>query len=76
MSLVFRGGCGEVADVVRTYPGQAGINPLPMDWGNKDYQKRGPVVVSRGATTIRRRNGKFSCSVLGFIADLERSYWR
>ena len=42
----------------RTYPGQSGINPLPMDWGHKDPQERGPVVVSRGQTTIRRRNGK------------------
>lgn len=42
--------------ILTTYPGQAGINPLPMDWGNKDPQQRGPVVVSRSATTIRRRN--------------------
>lgn len=27
-----------------------------MDWGNSDFQKRGPVVVSRSKTTIRRRN--------------------
>jgi len=45
----------------RTYPGQSGINPFPMDWGNKDFQLRGPVVVSRGQTTIRRRNGKWIC---------------
>jgi len=38
--------------ILTTYPGQSGINPLPMDWGNKDPQKRGPVVVSRGQTTI------------------------
>lgn len=43
----------------RTYPGQSGINPFPMDWGNKDDQLRGPVVVSRNPSTIRRRNGKF-----------------
>ncbi|KAH8794849.1 GTP cyclohydrolase-like protein II [Hyaloscypha finlandica] len=42
--------------ILTTYPGQAGINPLPMGWGNKDPQQRGPVVVSRSATTIRRRN--------------------
>jgi hypothetical protein len=54
--LHFRVDC--VLIVRRTYPGQSGINPLPMDWGNKDPQERGPVVVSRGATTIRRRNGK------------------
>ncbi|KAH7393569.1 GTP cyclohydrolase-like protein II [Cadophora sp. MPI-SDFR-AT-0126] len=42
--------------ILTTYPGQSGINPLPMDWGHKDPQERGPVVVSRGQTTIRRRN--------------------
>lgn len=42
--------------ILTTYPGQSGINPLPMDWGNQDPQKRGPVVVSRAASTIRRRN--------------------
>ncbi len=41
----------------RTYPKQLGINPLPMDWGNFDPIKRGPVVVSRLPSTIRRRNG-------------------
>jgi hypothetical protein len=46
----------------RTYPGQSGINPVPMDWGNKDFQLRGPVVVSRGQTTIRRRNGESMAS--------------
>lgn len=40
-----------------TYPKQIGINPLPMDWGNSDPMKRGPIVVSRNAATIRRRNG-------------------
>ncbi|KAG4415480.1 Uracil-regulated protein 1 [Cadophora malorum] len=33
--------------ILTTYPGQSGINPLPMDWGHKDPQERGPVVVSR-----------------------------
>ncbi|KIM94996.1 hypothetical protein OIDMADRAFT_206915 [Oidiodendron maius Zn] len=42
--------------ILTTYPGQSGINPLPMDWGNQDPQKRGPVVTSRAASTIRRRN--------------------
>jgi hypothetical protein len=31
---------------------------LPMDWGNKDPLKRGPVVVSRASSTVRRRNGE------------------
>ncbi|CAI6100478.1 unnamed protein product [Clonostachys chloroleuca] len=43
--------------VLTTYPKQIGINPLPMDWGNPDPLKRGPVVVSRLANTIRKRNG-------------------
>lgn len=43
----------------RTYPKQIGINPLPMDWGNFDPLKRGPVAVSRLPSTIRRRNGLF-----------------
>ncbi|PSS10614.1 hypothetical protein M430DRAFT_53171 [Amorphotheca resinae ATCC 22711] len=42
--------------ILTTYPGQSGIDPLPMDWGNKDPQQRGPVVVSRNSSTIRRRN--------------------
>ncbi|RDL35096.1 RibA-like protein [Venustampulla echinocandica] len=42
--------------ILTTYPGQSGINPLPMDWGHIDPQQRGPVVVSRNQTTIRRRN--------------------
>ncbi|KAH7228651.1 GTP cyclohydrolase N terminal-domain-containing protein [Fusarium oxysporum] len=43
--------------ILTTYPKQIGINPLPMDWGNQDPVKRGPIVVSRAASTIRRRNG-------------------
>ena len=43
--------------ILTTYPGQSGIDPLPMDWGNKDPLARGPVVVTRHANTIRRRNG-------------------
>ena len=35
-----------------------------MDWGNQDPQMRGPVVVSRAASTIRRRNGWYSLSLL------------
>jgi len=42
--------------ILTTYPKQIGINPLPMDWGNSEPHKRGPVVVSRSASTIRRRN--------------------
>ncbi|EPE09677.1 gtp cyclohydrolase ii [Ophiostoma piceae UAMH 11346] len=42
--------------VLTTYPKQIGINPFPMNWGAKDYIERGPIVVSRAASTIRRRN--------------------
>ena len=44
--------------ILTSYPGQSGVDPLPMDWGNKDPNLRGPVVVSRNHTTIRKRNGK------------------
>jgi hypothetical protein len=46
--------------ILTSYPGQAGVDPLPMEWGAKDPAVRGPVVVSRHANTIRRRNGMFS----------------
>lgn len=42
--------------ILTSYPGQAGVDPLPMDWGNKDPSLRGPVVVSRNPSSIRRRN--------------------
>ncbi|KEQ76230.1 GTP cyclohydrolase-like protein II [Aureobasidium namibiae CBS 147.97] len=42
--------------ILTSYPGQAGVDPLPMSWGHKDPSIRGPVVVSRNPTSIRRRN--------------------
>ncbi|KAF2484697.1 GTP cyclohydrolase N terminal-domain-containing protein [Neohortaea acidophila] len=42
--------------ILTSYPGQAGVDPLPMEWGAQDAQKRGPVVVSRSNNSIRRRN--------------------
>ena len=44
--------------ILTSYPGQAGVDPLPSSWGHKDPSIRGPVVVSRNTSTIRRRNGK------------------
>ena len=44
--------------ILTTYPGQSGIDPLAMAWGHTDPMQRGPVVVSRSQSTIRRRNGK------------------
>lgn len=43
--------------ILTTYPGQSGIDPVVMNWGEKDPAKRGPVVVARSPGTIRRRNG-------------------
>ena len=48
--------------ILTTYPGQAGIDPLVMNWGHKDPMQRGPVVVSRNKSTIRRRNGAAHCT--------------
>ena len=42
--------------ILTSYPGQAGVDPAPMEWGSRDPAKRGPVVVSRNPSTIRRRN--------------------
>ena len=46
--------------ILTTYPGQSGIDPIEMRWGHANPGKRGPVVVSRSQSTVRRRNGKFS----------------
>jgi hypothetical protein len=46
--------------ILTSYPGQAGVDPLPMEWGAKDPAVRGPVVVSRHPNTIRRRNGTYN----------------
>jgi hypothetical protein len=43
--------------ILTTYPKQIGINPIPLEWGSPDVQKRGPVVVLRSPSTLRRRNG-------------------
>lgn len=45
--------------ILTSYPNQAGIDPCPMQWGHKDPSRRGPVVVSRHPSTIRKRNGLF-----------------
>ncbi|KAK2859901.1 putative GTP cyclohydrolase [Arthroderma sp. PD_2] len=49
-----RGGTSRI--ILTTYPGQSGIDPIKMDWGNMDPKARGPVVVSRQYDTVRRRN--------------------
>ena len=42
--------------ILTTYPGQSGIDPIPLSWGEADPAKRGPVIVSRQQGNIRRRN--------------------
>jgi hypothetical protein len=42
--------------ILTSYPGQAGVDPITMQWGASDPQARGPVVVSRHKSTIGRRN--------------------
>ncbi|KAI1331929.1 GTP cyclohydrolase N terminal-domain-containing protein [Xylariaceae sp. FL0255] len=41
--------------ILTTYPKQIGINPVPLKWGAPGPE-RGPVVVSRSSSTIRKRN--------------------
>ncbi|CVL13108.1 related to bifunctional GTP cyclohydrolase II/3, 4-dihydroxy-2butanone-4-phosphate synthase [Fusarium proliferatum] len=59
--------------ILTTYPKQIGINPLPMEWGNQDPVKRGPIVVSRAASTIRRRNGSSVRPSVSVMHPLEPS---
>ncbi|KAB8079382.1 GTP cyclohydrolase N terminal-domain-containing protein [Aspergillus leporis] len=42
--------------VLTTYPGQSGIDPVPLRWGAPDAKSRGPVVVSRNGPLLKRRN--------------------
>jgi septal ring-binding cell division protein DamX len=62
--------------VLTTYPNQAGIVPVPMNWGAKDSAARGPVVVSHNKNTVRRRNGISSrcCMLLYSYTDGTISY--
>lgn len=57
--------------ILTTYPAQSGINPMTMNWGHHNHKERGPVVVSRSQSTIRRRNGKlFIQTILRFFFTL------
>ncbi|KAF4291164.1 hypothetical protein CNMCM8686_000178 [Aspergillus fumigatus] len=42
--------------VLTTYPGQSGIDPVPLVWGAPDAKSRGPVIVTRSAGMLKRRN--------------------
>ena len=50
--------------ILTTYPRQAGIDPIAVNWGHPDSTLRGPVVVSRSPSTIRRRNGMSQISII------------
>ena len=63
--------------ILTTYPGQAGIDPLKMDWGHSDPMVRGPVVVSRNPTTVGRRNGELRGTFFRLAKKLtkHKSHW-
>ncbi len=42
--------------VLTTYPGQLGVNPIPLNWGNADPKKRGPILSSRLPSNLKMRN--------------------
>ncbi|KAE8150780.1 aldolase [Aspergillus avenaceus] len=42
--------------VLTTYPGQSGVDPVPLSWGAPDAKSRGPVVASRSGPLLKRRN--------------------
>lgn len=39
-----------------TYPGQIGVEPVPLEWGALDAKSRGPIIVSRNPSMLKRRN--------------------
>jgi hypothetical protein len=42
--------------ILTTYPNQVGIKPLPLNWGEIDCKKRGPILASRAAGSMKKRN--------------------
>ncbi|WFD24231.1 hypothetical protein MEQU1_002928 [Malassezia equina] len=42
--------------VLTTYPGQANVKPVPLEWAAATAEARGPVIVSRHPDTIAHRN--------------------
>ncbi len=73
-SLAARGAPSRI--ILTTYPGQSGINPITVNWGHPNPKERGPVVVSRSQSTIRRRNGKlFIRSTPRSLISLPSIHW-
>ena len=42
--------------ILTTYPGQVGVNPIPLTWGHSDPNVRGPIVASRAPSSLKVRN--------------------
>ncbi|VDC00421.1 unnamed protein product [Peniophora sp. CBMAI 1063] len=42
--------------MLTTYPDQHGMKPHPLNWGDADATKRGPVIVSRLPSSLKYRN--------------------
>ncbi|TPX47457.1 GTP cyclohydrolase II [Synchytrium endobioticum] len=42
--------------VLTTYPGQVGVNPVPLTWGASDPKVRGPILASRIPNSLKLRN--------------------
>ena len=64
-SLAARSSSASSRIILTTYPGQSGVDPIIMNWGHQNPKERGPVVVSRSQSTVRRRNGKLSSHAIG-----------
>lgn len=44
-----------IVSFITAYPGQKGIKPSKLNWGEATPQARGPIVVSRLASSINVR---------------------
>ncbi|GAA6009729.1 hypothetical protein JCM11491_001076 [Sporobolomyces phaffii] len=42
--------------ILTTYPGQVGIQPIPLNWGAETAESRGPIVASRQPNSLKVRN--------------------
>lgn len=47
--------------VLTTYPGQLGVNPIPLNWGAMNPTERGPILASRIPESLKMRNS------IGFV---------
>ncbi|RDW83467.1 uracil-regulated protein 1 [Coleophoma crateriformis] len=42
--------------VLTTYPNSSGVNPVTLQWGASEPQRRGPVIVARTGKGVKTRN--------------------